>query len=119
MTKLLLHNIETQTFLANVCISLESCLMLQFVDFYRAWEYLVLVISYTSALYCHLQAVILHSDIIVVNCDFTLPNLSLEVARDTTVHIIIRRPRSPSLQLGCWRYNSTTQSFPYRLSEIL
>ena len=53
----------------------------------------------------------------VVNCDFTLPNLSLEVIRDTTVHIIVR-PRYQSLQLGYWRYSSTTQSFPYRLSEI-
>ena len=53
----------------------------------------------------------------VVNCDFTLPNLSLEVVRDTTVHIIVR-PCYQSLQLGYWRYSSTTQSFPYRLSEI-
>ena len=43
--------------------------------------------------------------ITLVNCDFTLPNLSLEVIRDTTVHIIVR-------------YNNATQSFPYQLSEI-
>ena len=54
---------------------------------------------------------------IVVNCDFTLPNLSLEGIRDTAVHTIVR-PQYQSLQLGYWRYSSTTQSFPYRLSEI-